>query len=462
MKNTPSRQLDMGSDPVLKVLLAMAIPAMLSMFFQNLYEFIDTMFISWLGAVPLAAQSLSMPLFYLALSLGKGVQVGTATLMSQGRGQDKKEEVTALTEASLPLLFLCVSPLLLLLIPNMCKGFYYLLGARGAVLQEVYPYTLWLVLSFLMMAYVMVAEAISMSHGDTKTPMKAMLLGNAVNLTLDPILMFACEWGIAGASIATLVGQTVSAFFLYARLKRFGLPLPAVCLRKGLLAYWRKITGLGVFVTLSQLISPLGLSLVNGVLATFGPDAVGAWNIMAKLEMMGLLPLYGMAGALIPFMAFNYGRGNWNRIQSGVRFFLLGTTLTVIPIMIVLILGASWLVLPFRSGGQVAELAKHAIRIAALAHIMAPFELALLGTAQGLKRPWYPLIASVTRLLVFRYPLAMLFASCWGITGVYWSQPAAVAMSGLIAGFLLWQLLKRIKAEMQAKLSDTPDTVISF
>ncbi len=115
--------------------------------------------------------------------------------------------------------------------------------------------------------------------------------------------------------------------------------------------------------------------------------------------------------------------------------------------------------LPFRSGGQVAELARHAIRIAALAHIMAPFELALLGTAQGLKRPWYPLIASGARLLVFRYPLAVIFASCWGVTGVYWSQPAAVAMSGLISGFLLWQLLRRVKTEMWEK---SPETVIGL
>ena len=162
---------------------------------------------------------------------------------------------------------------------------------------------------------------------------------------------------------------------------------------------------------------------------------------MARLEMMGLLPLYGMAGALIPYVAFNYGQENWERIRSGVRIFLLGTGLIILPIMAVLILGAPWLVLPFRSDAQVTELAMHAIRIAALAHIFAPLELALFGTAQGLKRPWYSLFTSIARLLVFRYPLAVFFASFWGVNGVYWSQPLAVALSGILSGILLWRLL---------------------
>ncbi|WP_276624200.1 MATE family efflux transporter [Syntrophomonas wolfei] len=441
MNNEPSRQLDMGSDPVFRVLLALAIPAMISMFFQNLYEFVDTMFIAWLGSAPLAAQSLSMPLFYLVLSLGKGAQIGATTLMSQARGQDKPEEAAKLSESALPLLLLSILPLFLLLIPGLCTGFYHFLGARGPVLTEAYPYTFWLVLSFPIMAYVMIGEAISMSHGNTLMPMKAMLIGNAVNLTLDPILMFYLGWGIAGASIATLMGQLLSAVYIYRRLKQAKLPVPLLYLRKDMPLYWKKISHLGIFVTISQLVSPLGLSLLNAVLASFGPAAIGAWNIMARLEMMGLLPLYGMAGALIPYVAFNYGQENWERIRSGVRIFLLGTGLIILPIMAVLILGAPWLVLPFRSDAQVTELAMHAIRIAALAHIFAPLELALFGTAQGLKRPWYSLFTSIARLLVFRYPLAVFFASFWGVTGVYWSQPLAVALSGILSGILLWRLL---------------------
>lgn len=451
MKNGSSRQLDMGKDPVFRVLLTLAIPAMISMFFQNLYEFVDTMFIAWLGSSALAAQSLSMPLFYLVLSLGKGAQIGATALMSQARGQDKPDEAARLSRSALPLLLLSILPLFLLLIPEICNSFYHFLGARDAVQAEAYPYTFWLVLSFPIMAYVMIGEAISMSHGNTLMPMKAMLIGNAINLALDPLLMFYLGWGIAGASIATLIGQLVSAVYIYRRLKESNQPVPRVNFYKDMPGYWKKITQLGVFVTVSQLVSPLGLSLMNGVLASFGAEAIGAWNIMARLEMMGLLPLYGMAGALIPYVAFNYGQANWERIRSGVRIFLLGTILIILPIMATLILGAPWLVLPFRSDVQVAELAMHAIRIAALAHIFAPLELALFGTAQGLKRPWYSLCTSIARLLVFRYPLAVIFASTWGVTGVYWSQPIAVALSGAVSGYLLWKIFKSINVSAMQK-----------
>ncbi len=449
MSNLPQR-LDLGNGPISRVILTLAVPSMISMFFQNLYALVDTMFISWLGTVPLAAQSLAVPLFYLALSLGKGIQVGTVTLMSQARGREEEGEARLLAGAALPLLHLCILPLLLLLIPEICNAFFSLLGATGEVSLHLYSYTFWMILSFPVMAYVMICEAILMSHGDTVNPMKAMLLGNGANIILDPLFMFTLGWGIAGASIATLAGQLVAAFFIRSRLKQAGLTTPSVKWRKKFISRWKQIGGLGFFVAVTYIVSPLGISLVNGVLATFGPAAVGAWNIMSRLEMMALLPLYGMAGALIPFMAFNFGQGKHHRIREGVRFCLLSSSVIVLPIMAIFIFLPHLLMFPFQADSTVRELGAYAIRTAALAHIFMPVDLALYGTSQGLKKPWYPLITSGMRLLFLRYPLALLFAYCWGIRGIYWSQPASMSITAMLSALLLWKLLKIIRREPAA------------
>lgn len=439
---------DMGSGSVTKVLLVLAVPAMMSMFFQNLYALVDTMFISWLGAEPLAAQALAVPLFYLALSLGKGIQIGTAALISQARGQGSEVKVPFLARASLPLLLLCMLPLLLLLIPELCEGFFSLLGARGSVLDQIYPYTFWMIMSFPVMAYVMIGECIFMSHGDTFTPMKAMVIGNALNMLLAPLLMFTLGWGIAGASIATLFGQLVAAFYIRSRLIQAGLITPSITWEAAMFKRWQEIGKLGFVVALTFLISPLGLAMVNGVLVNLGAEAIGAWNIMSRLEMMFMLPLNGMAGALIPFIAFNYGQGNWTRIKQGIRFFLLAAVSFLLPVIALVILGAKWLVLPFGSVTDVGNLSIHAIRIAALGDILAPLELVLYGTAQGLKKPLYPLIAMGARILIFRYPLAVVFASTWGVYGVYWSQPVAMVLSAILSCILLWRLLRDKNASL--------------
>lgn len=438
----------MGRGPIAKVVLSLALPAMISMLFQNLYALIDTMFISNLGAFPLAAQSLAVPLFYLALSVGKGVQVGTASLISQARGQGKNEEVNIKATAALPLLLILMLLLFPLLIPSAGISFFKMLGASADVCGHAYNYTFWLILGFPVMSYVMIAEAISMSHGNTVTPMKSMIIGNCLNAVLNPFFMFSLGMGIAGSSLATLIGQLVSAFYMRSKLKKYGLVTPAIRFNSTTLIQWKQIGSLGFFVAITLLISPLGLSLLNGVLASLGAAAVGAWNIMSRLEMLGLLPLYGMASALIPFMAYNYGRKNFGRVQEGVRFSLIFSFIFILPVIAIFIFLPHYLMFPFRAGNEVRQLGIQAIRLAAFGHLFIPVEIALYSSAQGLKRPWYLLAAIVFRMLFARYPLAILFAVNWGINGVYWCQPASMGISVLLSAALLARLLRQARKDL--------------
>lgn len=441
-------QVDMGRGPILQVVLSLALPAMISMLFQNLYALIDTMFISNLGTLPLAAQSLAVPLFYFALSVGKGVQVGTASLISQARGQGKDQEVKTKAAAALPLLLILMLLLFPLLIPGVGSFFFKILGASGDVCRHAYNYTFWMILGFPVMSYVMIAEAISMSHGNTVTPMKSMIIGNCLNVVLNPFFMFTLGMGIAGSSLATLIGQLVSALYMRSKLKKDGLVTPAIRFDSTTLSQWKQIGSLGFFVAITLLISPLGLSLLNGVLASLGPAAVGAWNIMSRLEMLGLLPLYGMASALIPFMAYNYGQKNYSRIQEGVRFCLIFSVIFILPVIAVFIFLPHYLMFPFQAGNEVRQLGIQAIRLAAFGHIFIPVEIALYSSAQGLRRPWYLLVAIVFRILFVRYPLAILFAVSWGINGVYWCQPASTGISVVLSAALLAHLLKQVRKDM--------------
>ncbi|MDD3363751.1 MAG: MATE family efflux transporter [Syntrophomonas sp.] len=441
-----SKPVDMGSGSIPRVVLALAIPAMMSMFFQNLYAFIDTMFISWLGTVPLAAQALSIPIFYVALSLGKGVQVGTAALISRTRGENNLEKVEALAGAALPLLLLAILPIFLLLVPGISDTFFGLMGAKGEMLAQVYSYTFWLVLGFPVMAYVMVAEAIFMSHGDTFTPMKAMLLGNGANLILAPLLMFALDFGIAGASMAMLLGQILSAIYIRARLKQSGLFVPTVKRQSEIIKTWKEIGRLGAFVALTFLISPVSLTLINGVLASFGAAPVAAWNIMSRLEMLGLLPLNGMAASMIPFLSFNLGQYKYQRIKDGIKFFFVVAVIFVLPMMTIFILLPQYLMFPFRASTEVMELGKHAIRIAAFGHILAPIELALYSLAQGLQKPWYPMFTLGMRVIVLRYTLALYLGAHWGAFGIFWCQPSSMALGAIISSVMLWKLMQRVEA----------------
>ena len=194
---------DMGQGKVSHVLGRLALPLMVSLFFQNLYAYADTVFVSWLGETPLAAISLALPLTYLALSLAKGVAMGSVILMSFSRGAGDEAAAQKIAESVFPLMLLFMALFSPLMLAPVGQAFYLALGADPDTAVQGTGFIFWLVASFFPMGYVMTVEALFTARGDTVTPMKAMLLGNILNIMLAPIFIFVLGWGLTGAAAAT-------------------------------------------------------------------------------------------------------------------------------------------------------------------------------------------------------------------------------------------------------------------
>lgn len=444
---TEAARVDLGRDPVLRVLLRLSAPAMINMFFQNLYSLVDTVFVSWVDTTALAALALAVPVSYVALSLAKGVGGGTTALMSQARGQGQDDRAAALSRAALPLILLVLAPFLVLVVPGPSKAVFRALGAQGQVEAEAYRYAVWMALSFPLLGYVTVCESVFMSHGDARTPMKAMILGNVVNIVLDPLFIFGLGLGVAGASMTTLVGWLLTAAYLNRQLRRHHMVRPGIALQPGTAERWRKIGALGAIIALSMIISPLSLGVINRILAGFGPAAVGAWGIMSRTELMIVLPLFGLSSSLIPYMGYNLGRRRYDRIREGVALALkLGLT-AMIAAAIALFLFAGHILVLFQLEPHVLALARTAVRCSALGLPFWVLEVVLYGVAQGLEHPKFTLGMSVFRMLGARLPLALAFAGLWGARGVFVSHPVSIVLGSLLAVLLLHRLLSRTRRE---------------
>lgn len=434
----------MGKDPVSRVLLRLAVPAMVSLFFQNLYTLVDTIFVSWVSTASLAALSLSVPVGYVALALTRAVGVGATALMSHAEGGGRGSEAASLARAALPLMMLVLAPLLVLAVPGASHAVYRALGASGDVLDEAYRYAVWMALGFPVMGYVTVCESIFMSHGDAKSPMQAMIAGNLFNLVLDPLLIFGLGLGIQGASLATLGGWLLSAGILRWRLGRRGLVRPGIAFGGDTLALWRRIASLGGLVFLSLLVAPVSIAVINRLLAGFGPAAVGAWSVMSRTELMVVLPMVGLSNALVPFMGHNLGRHDKRRIREGM-FRALG-----IGVGLMTVAGAAVFIFidpilsVFRLEPDVFVLARFALRLSALAYPLVAVEMVFLGMTQGLKRPKYALMVNGLRMLVARVPMAFVFSAYWGSRGVFVSHPAAIYLGTALTAVLIGRLLRTL------------------
>lgn len=437
-----AQAVDMGQGKVSHVLGRLALPLMVSLFFQNLYSYADTVFVSWLGEAPLAAISLALPLTYLALSLAKGVAMGSVILMSFARGSGDEDGAQKTASAVLPLMLLFMALFSPLMLAPLGQAFYLVLGADPDTAVHGTGFMFWLVASFFPMGYVMAVEALFTARGDTVTPMKAMLLGNIFNIGLDPLFIFVFGWGVAGAAAATLVGQCISGVYIGYRLKSmFGLSLQWLPTSGKLLVWWQ-ILKQGLFVTAAYLISPIALMLLNGILVRFGAVAVGAWNLMSRTEMMVMLPIMGLSNALATFTGFNLGRLDYDRVRQGLFFFLKVSWALIIPASLLFYFLPQQTIGLFRPTPELKLLGGIAMQASAVSILFMPLLSAVAGMSQGMKQPVYMMGQMVVYLVCLRVPLADWFADRWGQEGVYWSHPTASVFTAILALFLLRRLLQ--------------------
>ncbi len=432
----------MGQGKVSHVLGRLALPLMVSLFFQNLYAYADTVFVSWLGETPLAAISLALPLTYLALSLAKGVAMGSVILMSFSRGAGDEAAAHKMAQSLLPLMLLCMALFSPLMLAPAGQAFYLAIGADPDTAAQGTGFIFWLVASFFPMGYVMTVEALFTARGDTVTPMKAMLLGKILNILLAPVFIFFLGWGLTGAAAATFTCQCISALYIGYRLKVLLGENLAWLPQAGNLVLWRQILKQGLFVTAAYLISPIALMLLNGILVRFGAVAVGAWNLMSRSEMMVMLPIMGLGNALATFTGFNLGRLDYDRVRQGLIFFLKVSWAVIIPASLLFFFLPQQTIGLFRPNPELKLLGGIAMQASALSILFMPLLSAVAGMSQGMKRPVYMMGQMFVYLVCLRVPLADWFADRWGQQGVYWSHPVASAFTAVLALFLLRRLLR--------------------
>ena len=442
----------MGQGKVSHVLGRLALPLMVSLFFQNLYAYADTVFVSWLGETPLAAISLVLPLTYLALSLAKGVAMGSVILMSFSRGSGDEAAAHKIAGSVFPLMMLFMALFSPLMLSSAGQAFYLALGADPDTAVQGTGFIFWLVASFFPMGYVMTVEALFTARGDTVTPMKAMLLGNIFNIMLAPIFIFVLGWGLTGAAAATFTCQCLSALYIGYRLRTLLGETLRWLPQAGSLKIWRQILKQGLFVTAAYLITPIALMLLNGILVRFGAVAVGAWNLMSRTEMMVMLPIMGLGNALATFTGFNLGRLDYDRVWQGLVFFLKVSWAVIIPASLLFYVFPQQTISLFRPTPELKLLGGIAMQASALSLLFMPLLSAVAGMSQGMKRPVYMMGQIFVYLVCLRVPLADWFAGHWGQEGIYWSHPTASALTAVLSLVLLRRLLQDCRKQV-TKLS---------
>lgn len=461
----PQSKNKMADTPVFRLLLSMALPMMVSMMIQALYNIVDSIFIGMLPERAEALQALgyAYPIQMLLVAIGIGTGIGVNALLSRALGQNdgKRASVTAGNGYFLMLCFYVVFLVFGILV--LTVGVYFNSCTQNAQVRSLGKTYLGicLVLSFGQLLQ-LIAERCLCSTGKTTLAMFMMLGGAITNIALDPVFIFVFDMGVAGAAVATVLGQCVSmvlGFWLNVRYnKEIVTSLKNLRPDGGIIKEVFKVGLPAIVLQCLQSLTTLVMQLVFGFLYTGDMKdlLVGIYGIYYKLQYFVLMLGYGLTNAVIPIIAFNYGCKNKERIKKTI-FVALGFALVIAVLGTVLFeaLPARLLGCFHASSEIVAEGASELsigitiMRITAISFLFALFNIVLDCVLQALGSGVHSMIVALLRLLIVLLPASYLFGKLGGIDALWWGALVAEFVALVYAVASTFAVYRKRAKDMQ-------------
>ena len=450
-RKLPAGANKMGTMPLGKLLFNMALPMIIAMIVQALYNVVDSIYVSQISPSAVTALSLAFPIQNIQIGFATGIGVGVNSLLSKSLGENNQD--TANRAAG--------NGVFLVGVVTVLFALFGIFGARPyfAVQSEVAEtveggaiYTAICCCGALGIFVEVLGERLLQSSGRTVYTLLTQGTGAVVNILLDPVFIFGVEWlgipamGIAGAAVATVIGQWIAAILaVIFNLKcnpevQFGWKY---C--KPSAAAIRPILMVGVPSIVMVAIGSVMNFSMNQILQGLDPTetATGVFGIYFKLQSFFFMPLFGINNATISIAAYNYGARNPKRIT--------GTLLrSAVTAMCVMLLGlAAFQLLPdvllgiFNPTAEFLRIGRSALRIISLAFPMAAIGIALSASFQALGDGIYSTITSLCRQMLVLLPAAWLLSMTGEVTLVWWAFPIAEVVSVAVTLFFYCRIYRQ-------------------
>ena len=446
----------MGVMPVNKLLLNMAVPMMVSMLVQALYNIVDSIFVSMICEEALTAVSLAFPIQALLIAFGTGTGVGVNAILSRSLGC--KDKAQAERAAHNGIFLALVSYVVFLLVGIfLSRPFFAAQTDDPLIIQYGVDYlSIVCIFSFGIYAQ-LIFERVLQACGYTLYTMFTQGVGAIINIIFDPIFIFGWfglpAMGTAGAAIATVMGQIIAAILALILNKKRNHEVEIHFRRvRPNLRIIGEIYRVGAASILMQAVGSVMYFGMNMILIPFTATASTVWGAFYKLESFILMPIFGLNNGMVPIVAYNYGAGKRSRMVKTIKLSVLYAVILMLIGLAVFQLMPGLLLGMFSPSDNMLEIGIPALRIMSLVYLCAGVDSVCITVFQALGNGFYGLIVSLLRQLGVLLPLAYLFSRLGGLTLVWWALPLAECVALVIC--MLFFL--RIYRTVIRKVPDNP------
>lgn len=451
------RPLDLGAPSIRSLIFKLAIPAVIGLSANAAHHTINAYFVSFLGAQALAAVTLCLPIVMFVAAIGEGLGVGTAATIGRMLGAERIGRASS-TASTVLFLLLPTGLFLTLLVLLGGSPILTVLGASEASRPLAEQYLQVMAFGSVLILLQIACDFVAISEGNTRFSMWTLIGGFALNILLDPILIFWADLGVAGAAYATILSQLVvlSVYAAY-----FGRRLGVVRVDKKFVALNKRILGpvlaVGSPTTLTTLVTGIAFTFVYAQSAKIdGDEAVAAIGITMRFLILGTLPMVGFVLGSQAVLGFAYGQGDYDRLRQATSFLL---TATVVYAFVFGLL-VCWFAEPI-AGLFVSEPNAKSMAVLALVmvHLVFPFtafRLVLLVLLQATAKPGLAALISLSAQGYLLFPGLLVLPPLMGFEGIPLALAAGIVIAGLLSAGLVVKFFLEPEGRVFGSLATLP------
>ena len=436
--------------PVGKLLANMALPMIISMLVQALYNVVDSIYVSQISESAVTALSLAFPVQNMQIGFAVGVGVGVNSLLSKSLGEHNQEAVNRTAGNGVILMLICTAVFMLFGFFGV-RPYYEIQSTVAETVEGGIAYTsiccIFVMGSFLQILF----ERLLQATGRTTLSMIAQGVGAITNILLDPIFIFGWfglpAMGVAGAAVATVIGQWLGAMTgLYFNLKKnpeVQLGLQYLHLDKRTVT---QILTVGIpSIIMNSVGSVMNFSM-NQILQGFTETATGVFGIYFKLQSFFFMPLFGLNGATISIIAYNYGARKPDRILNTLKLAVISALGLMLAGFAAFQLVPDLLLSMFNPSDAFLEIGRACLRTISWSFPLAAICISMGACFQALGNGIYMTIVSLARQMFVLLPVAYLMSLSGNVNLVWLAYPIAeIASSSLTVFFFLRIYRQKIK-----------------
>ncbi|WP_307972489.1 MATE family efflux transporter [uncultured Brachyspira sp.] len=434
--------------PVYKSLISLAMPTILGMLVNVFYNMVDTFFVGQTGDPnQVAAVSLTMPIYLLLMAFGNIFGIGGASYISRNLGAkqfDKVKKISAFGFYSSIIIGFISMALFLIFMPFILK----ISGASENTYQFAKDYLIIVGIGAPFVVSQMAMGQIVRSEGASKEAMIGMMIGTIVNIILDPIMILYMNMGVAGAALATIIGNACSTvYYIWHILRKksfLSVSFKDFSMQSDIL---KNVFAIGIPVSINNILMSASNILINNYAAGFGDNVVAGLGVAQRLFTFVIFVFIGLGQGIQPFIGYNFTSKNYKRMNASIKLSCLVSVITGIILLILSFIFSNQSVRLFIDNEEVIN---YGVKFLIACYSVAPiigFQFIFMSTFQALGKAIPSLFLSLSRQGIAFIPVIILGTKLFGINGIVWAQPIADLVSVILASSMYIYIYRKMKKQ---------------